>query len=356
MKRSFTLLLPAAVFVSACSKKSDISPPPIVPIQNTASVTTFAGSGAAAAIDGTKILAAFNSPTGIAINADGFLFIAEKQSNIVRIISPQGVVNTIAGTGTQGFSNTAGAVTFNFPSGVAVDANGNVYVADQGNSAIRAINTQAIVTTFAGGPAGFANGRGTAAAFNAPSDVAVDAAGNVFVADDGNHMIRKITPLGDVTTFAGDGNRGSADGPGATASFNGPEALCVDTAGNVYVADQGNNVIRKITKLGVVTTLAGSGNAGAANGKGTAASFNGPAGVAVDTKGNVYVGDSNNNLIRKITPDGTVSTFAGTGAAGATDGTPATATFKSPQGVVVDVYGRVFVVDTGNNLIRLVTP
>ncbi|HTD41460.1 MAG TPA: NHL repeat-containing protein [Mucilaginibacter sp.] len=349
MKRySILLLLITAFFVTSCSKKNDTVPNQPVIVDNTPTVTTIAGSGTQGFADGTKAQASFKFPTGITINSDGFLFIADKQNNRIRIISPQGVVNTIAGTGAIGFSNKKDSVSFNFPNSVSVDAAGNVYVADVGNSAIRAINALGVVTTFA------KNGTGVSPGFNGPTGVVSDASGNVYVADNGNNLIRKISPKGVVTTFAGDGVRGSKNGTGAGAEFNQPQALAIDSSGNVYVADEGNNLIRKITSQGVVTTVAGSGSAGVKNGIGAAASFNGPAGIAVDASGNLYVGDSNNNLIRKIAPDGTATTLAGTGLPGSLDGMLASASFNNPQGVVVDKYKRVFVVDTGNGLIRMI--
>jgi len=356
MKSSFNLFLIAAVFISACSKKTDSTSNP-GPIQNSPTVITFAGSGAAAGIDGTKQQAAFNAPTGIAINADGLMFVADKQNNAIRLLTPQGVVSTIAGTGALGFSNTKGAVTFDFPNGVAADNLGHVYVADQDNSTIRLIDIAAGATSsFAGnGRAGYINASDTAARFNVPAGVAIDALGNIYVADNGNNVIRKITSKGGVTTLAGSGKRGSANATGLDASFNQPQALAVDANGNVFVADEGNNLIRKITPAGVVTTVAGTGGRGNTNGIGTAASFDGPAGIAVDDKGNIYVGDSNNNLIRKIAPDRTVTTVAGTGVAGHNNGALSAATFNSPQGLVVDRYGRIFVTDTGNNMIRMIT-
>ena len=355
MKIPFTLLLLSVVFFESCSKKNDVTTSTVTTTTSSPTVTTFAGSGTPGFIDGTKAQASFNYPTGIAISNQGYLFVADKQNSAVRIITPAGVVNTLGGTGIPGFVNTADSVTFNFPGGVGTDAAGNVYVADESNNAIRLITTAGVVSTFAGnGVSGFANATGTAATFNNPASTAADTAGNVYVADNGNNVIRKITPLGVVTTFAGSGVRGAANGTGTAASFNQPEALAIDAAGNVYVADMGNNLIRKITAKGVVTTLAGSGSPGAANGLGTAASFSAPAGVAVDATGNVYVGDSNNNLVRKIGTDGTVTTLAGTGAAGSANGTPAASTFNSPQGVAVDTYNRVFVVDTGNSMIRMI--
>jgi sugar lactone lactonase YvrE len=184
---------------------------------------------------------------------------------------------------------------------VAVDSSGNVYVADYGNNMIRKITSAGVVTTLAGSSttSGSADGTGTAASFNNPMGVAVDSSGNVYVAD-GNNMIRKITSAGVVTTLAGTIAGGSANGTGTAASFNNPTGVAVDSSGNVYVADCSNFMIREITSAGVVTTLAGSTTYGSANGTGTAARFYNPNGVAVDSSGNVYVADYDNNMIRKI--------------------------------------------------------
>jgi hypothetical protein len=236
------------------------------------------------------------------------------------------VVTKLAGTADlPGSMDGMGAVSrFNNPLGVAVDGAGNVFVADNGNDTIRKITPGGVVTTLAGtaGSSGSADGTGAAARFNKPFGVAVDGAGNVFVADYYNNTIRKITPSGVVTTLAGSaGLSGSADGTGAVARFN-PLGVAVDGAGNVFVADTSNNTIRKITPAGVVTTLAGTaGSSGSADGTGAAARFYGPMGVAVDGAGNVFVAD-NYDTIRKITPAGVVTTLAGTaGWNGSADGT-----------------------------------
>jgi sugar lactone lactonase YvrE len=175
------------------------------------------------------------------------------------------------------------------------------------------------------------------------------------VTDRGNHKIRKITAAGVVSTLAGTGANGSADGNGTAASFFFPLGVAVDDSGTVYVADAENDKIRKITAAGVVSTLAGSGASGSADGSGTAASFNFPFGVAVDDRGNLYVVDAGNDKIRKITPAGVVSTFAGTGDRGAEDGSAATATFDGPLGIAVDSSGNVLVADEGNQTIRKIT-
>jgi sugar lactone lactonase YvrE len=211
--------------------------------------------------------------------------------------------------GVVGSTNGNGAnASFTYPTGIAVGTiSGNeiIYVADNGNNLIRKIVFPGVftsVTTLAGsGLTGFADGTGNAASFNNPTGVAIDTSGNVYVADCYNHLIRKITSGGEVTTLAGSGTWGYSDGIGTAASFHNPYGVAVDASGNIYVADWGNHSIRKITSGGVVTTLAGSGSAGSADGTGTAASFYWPAGVAVDTSGNVYVADSYTNLIRKIT-------------------------------------------------------
>ena len=297
----------------------------------------------------------FNSPTGVAVDAAGNVYVAEPASHYIRKITPAGVVSTLAGSGTAGSSDgTGSAASFYNPTGVAVDAAGNVYVADQYNNKIRKITPAGVVSTLAGsvtGIAGSANGTGSAASFNNPTGVAVDAAGNVYVADQNNHKICKITPAGVVSTLAGSGTGGSSEGTGSAASFYYPSGVAVDAAGNVYVADYFNNKIRKITPAGVVSTLAGS-TAGSADGSGSLASFFYPYGVAVDAAGNVYVADYFNNKIRKITPAGLVSTFAGTDVQGSSDGGPTTASFYGITGVAVDAAGNVYAADQGNNKIR----
>ncbi len=320
-----------------------------------ATVTT---PGAPSAPSGARSGASFLSPVGFAVDPAGNVYVADYGNNEIYRITPAGVVKTFAGSGAQGDADGAGsAASFYFPESVAVDSAGNVYVADYGNNEIRKITPAGAVKTFAGSSTkGDADGTGSAASFDGPEGVAVDSAGNAYVADYGNNEIRKITPAGVVRTFAGLGAQGDADGTGSAASFDGPEGVAVDPAGNVYVADYGNNEIRKITPAGVVTTFAGSGAQGDADGTGSAASFDGPEGVAVDSAGNVYVADYGNNKIRKITPAGVVTTFAGSGAQGDADGTGSAASFDGPEGVAVDSAGNVYVGDEFNNEIRKITP
>jgi streptogramin lyase len=326
-------------------------------ITSTGFTSTIAGSGSSGFSDGSGTAARFSFPTGVAVESRGTVYVADFANYAIRKISPAGVVSTFAGGGvwvgtpTNGIGSTA---SFRGPNGVAVDGVGNVYVADQVE--IRKITPAGVVSTLAGGIRGFTNGTGTAARFDGANGVAVDSDGNVFVADLGNDAIRKISPTGVVTTFAG-GARGFIDGTGTAASFSSPEGVTVDNRGNVFVADgYPNNAIRKITSAGVVTTFAGNGAWGVTNGAGTAASFGGPKSVVVDTSGNVFVADYGNSAIRKITPAGVVTTLSGDGTMGYRNDTGTGARFYGPMGVAVDKSGNVFVGDSGNNAIRIILP
>jgi hypothetical protein len=256
-------------------------------------------------------------------------------------------------------SNAAGA-RMRSARGLTLDTAGNIYVANTNDHTILKI-TAGVATVFAGqsGVHGFADGTGVAAQFFSPSGVVLDNTGSLFVADTDNNIIRKITSAGVVTTFAGSpGPSGSADGAGPAARFSGPRAVAIDSAGNIYVADTNNHTIRRITPGGVVSTLAGfAGMPGSVDGLGETARFRSPTGVAVDGSGNIYVADSENNTIRKITPSGAVSTLAGfPGEIGSDDGVGCAARFNTPRGVAVDSGGAVFVTDMGNSTIRKITP
>ncbi len=326
-------------------------------------VTVFAGdplrSGTA---DGDGAAARFYEPAGLIRDAAGALYVADSRNHTVRKITAAGAVTTLAGTaGMPGTSDAAGlAAKFYLPRAVAVDTAGNVYVADTGNHAIRKIAaTTRNVTTVAGtaGVGGSAEGAGAAAGFDFPAGIAALGDGTLFVADSRNNAVRKITPAGVVTTFAGVAP-GVVDGSGAAARFREPRALACDAAGNVYVADTLNSTIRKSTPAGVVTTWAGSaGRTGSVDGTGAAARFNQPEGILAAADGTLYVSDTLNHTIRKITTGGVVSTLAGVaGTPGDSNGTGAAARFRHPQGLAFDRDGNLIVADTFNNLIRRVTP
>jgi sugar lactone lactonase YvrE len=300
------------------------------------------------------VAANFKYPAGIVMDGSGTIFVADAFNNKIRKITPSGAVSTLAGSGEEGFADGTGArAIFNGPAGLAIDKNGNLYTAEFRGHRIRKITPEGVVTTMAGsGKPGFADGTGAEASFNTPQGVAVDASGNVYVSESGNHRIRRITPSGLVSTLAGSGKPGCADGTGAEACFKSPTGIALDAVGNVYVSDTGNHQIRKITPSGVVTTLAGSGKPGFQDGQGTKASLNFPLGLAVDRNGNIYVADMGNHRIRKITPDGFVTTLAGSGKAGAEDGYSTAASFVLPWGVAIDEFGAVYVSDQGNHKIR----
>lgn len=320
--------------------------------------SVVAGSDTAGLVNGPGKSAKFNHPFGITIDAAGNLYIADAGNSVIRKMDTSGMVTTLAGIGgVKGMANgTDSLAKFNNPFGVVADASGNVYVADAGNNQIRLITAATgMVSTFAGTGIIGSSDVADSVSFSSPMGVAVDSSGNVYVADYENNLIRKITSAGVTTTLAGSGAAGADDGLDTAATFKLPEAVAVDPAGNVYVADNGNNLIRKVTPAGQVSTLAGSGGRGSANGTGNAASFNSPFGIAIDAAGNLYVADSGNNLIRKITPSGSVSTIAGSGLRGAKDATGTSASFNTPSGLAIDKSGNIYVADEDNNLIRKIT-
>ena len=332
----------------------------------------------------TFITLAGNTGYGVALDSAGILYVADANNKTIQKLMPDGVVTILAGLpGVSGSADGAGSdarfgSSYNGPTGVAVDTAGNVYVADSGNSTIRKmtpVGTNWVVTTLAGLPqvdandwpvGGSADGMGSAARFHYPYGVAVDSAGSLYVADTFNATIRKVSPEGVVTTLAGlAGRLGSADGTGSAARFYNPCAVAVDTAGNVYVAEWGNNTIRKMTLVGtnwMVTTLAGLPQVdaagfhvgGSADGTGSAARFGYPSGVAVDSAGTLYVADTSNGMIRKVTPAGVVTTLAGVAQfdpngnplGGIADGTGSAARFNQPSGVAVDSAGNLSVADS----------
>jgi sugar lactone lactonase YvrE len=333
----------------------------IAPLGTNFTVTTFAGqAGGFGTADGIGRTAQFYSPHGAALDSAGNVYVSDTQNHTIRKITPGGLVTTIAGSaGNHGYGDgvgTAEPARFNSPIGLSADSAGNLYVGDMLNQTIRKVTPGAVVTTLAGqaGVIGSANGTGSGALFHNPEGTAVDSTGNIYVADNVNRTIRKITPGGDVTTLAGStGLQGTNDGIGSVARFNQPVSVAVDSANNVYVADEGGQTIRKITPGGAVTTFAGLGGQGGTNdGVGSAARFLNPQGVAVDAAGKVYVSDSANHTIRMITPAGAVTTLAGTaGQSGSADGTNGVARFGTPRGIAVDSATNIYVAD-GNSTVR----
>lgn len=327
-------------------------------------VATLAGSaGLFGSTDGAGAAARFTFPYGVATDSAGFVYVVDV-NNTVRQITPAGVVSTLAGSASfvGSADGTGSAARFNALGGVATDSTGNIFVGDTFNHTIRRVTQAGVVSTLAGaaGVTGGTDGAGAAARFRSPSGLANDGSGNIYVADTVNHTIRRMTPAGTVSTLAGlaGTSPGSVDGLGPAARFNFPSGVATDGAGNVYVADGNNSTVRKVTPAGLVITLAGSaGQRGSADGAGAAARFSSPSAVAVDGTGNVFVVDGLNNTIRRITPAGVVSTFAGAaGVFGSADGVGAAASFWAPSGLAIDGLGNLYVVDSGNYTVRKITP
>lgn len=326
---------------------------------NGQTVSTLAGDGNYGNKDGVGTAASFNNIYQIALDASGNIYVADFGNHKIRKVTPAGVVTTFAGIGFAGSADgSVSSATFKWPRGVAVDASGNVYVSDTGNQKIRKISTTGIVSTIAGnGTVGKTDGVGSSASFNYPEGLVVDASGNIYVADTNNSVIRKITPTGTVSTYAGDGTAGSVNGSSITARFNYPQGVTVDASGNVYVADTRNNMIRKITPAGVVSTFAGDITAGDVNGVGVNAKFNSPVGLSADVNSNLYVADTSNNKIKKITSAAEVSTFAGVDSWGYVDGDISVASFSDPYSIVYDAQlDKVYVSDNANGRIRAISP
>lgn len=324
-------------------------------------VAVFSGkAGIRGNTNGARDQTLFTFPTHVAVY-HGYLYVTGLETSAVRFISPTGLVATAAGDidlvgSDDGAFNTA---RFAGPTGLAVDADGIVYIADSINATIRRMAPLGVVTTVAGRVRidGADDGPARQATFDSPNGVAVDAAGNVIIADLGNGTIRQLSPSGVVTTLAGYASSGADDGTGSVARFRSPGGVAVDLAGNAYVADLFNSTIRRITPAGVVTTFAGvAGQSGSTDGTGSAARFDVPLGVAVDRVGNVYV-TSNIGTVRKITPAGVVTTLAGSpGAIGYADGPGRTARFAIPNGLAVGADGTVYVADQENGAIRQIAP
>ena len=347
----------ASILVACGGGGQGASPSVTVPptVKAPPTLALLAGNlGGAGHLDGIGAAARFFNPQNVAVDGAGNVYVPDVFYNTIRKITSAGVVSTLAGTaGVSGSADGVGAAArFNQPTGVSIDNGGNLYVADAGNGTIRKITPSGVVTTLVGtaGVYGSADGVGTVARFSCLNGIAIDGAGNLYVAEACNRTIRKITPAGSVSTLAG------------PAGFYGPQSIAADSAGNVYVADsplctcEKTGTIRKITADGGVTTIASTApNTGNADGASKLANFSGYQGLAVDKDGNLYAPDS--DTIRKMTPDGVVSTLAGSrNAAGSADGIGASARFLYPQGLATDAAGYVYIADTYNNTIRKMTP
>ena len=340
MRRNFYLCLAGILIITACNKKNEHD-----------TVITFAGSGAIGSANGRAAEASFSNPMGLAVDSGGNVYVADSRNNLIRKISADGMVTTLAGSGKEGTADgKSDSASFFFPVALAAAADGDIYIADTHNSLIRKITPKGTVSTIAGRLAPNVKDQpDSLQQLDNPYGIAVGKDGTIYFTDWAKDLVCKIGRDGRIAAIAGNGNVGAKDGKGNSASFFVPEGIAVDEKNNLYIADTYNNMIRKIDPHGVVTTLAGRTGKkyeGFADGKGSDALFSHPCGIAVDKKGNVYVADVGNNRIRKLTQDGTVTTLAGTGLRGSANGSLHTAAFNRPFGVAVDRDGNVYIKTT----------
>jgi len=330
-------------------------------------ITTTAGNGTQGYTGdaGPATGAGLDYPIGVAVDASGNLYIADAGNNRVCKVDRAGIITTVAGNGAQGYTGDGGPAVLaklDYPMNVALDASGNLYIADDGNNRIRRVDRAGIITTVAGnGTQGYSSeGFATGAELEQPTGVAVDSAGNLYIADNQNFCIRRVDNRGIITTVAGNGTQGYGGdgGPAADAELNYPAGVAVDSAGNFYIADARNNRIRRVDAGGIITTVAGNGiqGYGGDGGLATSAELNYPAGVAFDASGNLYIADNGNNRIRRVDTGGVITTVAGNGIQGyGGDGGPATgAELNYPAGVALDASGNLYIADIKNNRIRKV--
>jgi len=326
-------------------------------------VTRLAGTmGRAGYQDGNAATAQFSSMDAVAVDIAKNVYVADTGNHVIRKITPAGIVTTLAGQASRHGSDDGARSTalFYYPHGIAIDGAGNLYIADSWNHTIRKMTPQGTVITVAGlaGSRGNRDGVGEHARFSFPFGIAIDHDGHMYVADEKNCAIRRITPAGDVTTVAGRATScGNTDGSSRDARFNEPRGVAVDRSGNIFVADTYNHTIRRITPDGWVTTVAGLARwRGHADGPARTARFYNPLGVAVDGSGSVYVADTYNHTIREITPRGMVRTVAGMARTpGGRDANAAAARFNSPIGLAIDGDGDIYVADYHNHAIRKIT-
>lgn len=279
-------------------------------------------------------------------------------SQVVEAMPPSGTTIVFAGSGTMGWlDGSTSNAQFADLAGMAFDSSGNLWVADYGTNKIRKVSSAFQVSTVAGSGAALSiDGTGAAASIMGPACIAIDTSGNMYVGENTGHRIRKITPAGVVTTFCGSGIASNINGTGTNASFNYPVGLCIDASGNLFVAESQNHLIRKITSSGVVTTLAGSGTMASIDGTGTSASFSSPVSIAIDSSGNLFVCDFTGCKIRKVTSAGVVTTFVGSGSVGTNDGTGTSAKFSNPGSICIDqATGTLYVSDWGSLGVRKIT-
>ena len=316
------------------------------------------------------VFGSLNTPNAVAKDKNGNVYVADTGHNSVRKIAADGTITTLAGTGGAGYSGDGGpavSAQLNQPRGVATDTSGAVYISDSGNSRIRIVAADGMIATVAGsGTAGYSGDGGPAAQaqLRGPSGMAVDSRGNFYLADSGNNVIRKVSATGTITTVAGNGTFGYAGdgGPATAAELSLPSAIAVDSVGSLYIADSNNSVVRKVDTNGTITTVAGNGVSGYSGdgGSATSAQFSSPLGVAVDSAGDLYIADAGNNRIRMVNPAGVIDTVAGNSDVNwyyaGDGGVPTNATLSYPTGLFLDSSGNLYIADQFYNEVRVLIP
>lgn len=348
----FAVFAALVSLATACNKGNQVLPPP--PAGSRVTVSTFAGDGTDGYLDGSLLSARFNTPIDVAMAPDGVVYVSDYKSHRIRKISA-GQVSLLAGDGNWGDRNgTSDVAEFKDPYRIEADAAGNVYVLDQNNPHIRQITPAGFVAVFAGtGVPGFTDGNALIAQFALDQGgITFDVQGNMYIDDTFNGRIRKISLAGQVSTFAGKGTEGLVDGDALVAQFRYPDAILFDKQGNMFVADNGNFCIRKITPAGVVSVFTGTGMKGTADGGAGTAQFGYINDMVIGKDGNIFVSDE--NRIRMVTPAGVVSGIAG-GEAGYADGNGLTARFNYPAGMAIDGDGNIYVADALNNRVRKIS-
>ena len=355
------LYLPFALFIASAIYS---------PVVNAQIIHTFAGTGTVgySGNDSLATHAEMNSCSNVAVDGAGNVYIVDRGNNVVRKVNTAGIITTFAGDDTAGYSGDGGlaiAAKLNQPYGIATDVAGNVYITDEGNNVIRRVSTAGVINTYAGtGTPGYTGNGGLAdhATLNGPEGIAIDSSDNLYIADRNNNVIREVSSLGVINTIAGNGTPGYSgdNGNALVANLYSPSGVAVDVAGNVYIADQINNVVRKVTySSGIITTYAGTGIAGATGDGGAAnvAQLTRPSSVSLDQAGSVYIADQGNYVIRRVDSLGNISLFAGRYTEGYTGdgGLSMNADLGLPSGVYADGWRRIYIADYNNNVVRIVT-
>jgi streptogramin lyase len=329
-------------------------------------LSVIAGTGSPGApIPGPATSSPMGAPYGVAVDSAGNVYIADINNDVIEKVTSSGTLSIFAGTGSPGapIPGPATSSPLNLPRGIAVDSAGNLIIADSNNGVVEQVTPSGTLSIIAGTPGSYGPpipGPATSSTMDAPTGVAIDSAGNLYIADEGRNQIYEVTPSGTLSIIAGTGGSGPpTPGPATNSEFYSPSSVAVDSTGNVYISDQGNNLIEKVTPSGTLSIIVGTpGSSGPPTpGPAVSSSLDNPLGVAIDSAGNLYIADQVNNVIEQVTPSGTLSIIAGSGRLGPAAPGPATSSpLRYPDAVAVDSRGSFYIADQSNSQIEKVTP